>query len=177
MNNLNSYDISLIGIRLLSIYFGMQAINSSFGIITALPSSPLGLPNSIVIALIIRCIFLVTVPIILWSASKKLAAWIGNQPPAYKANSTSNVDWQSIIFCSVGVFILISTLPDLATWIIMYFSTLHVAANQFDPFTGGLLRPDNMFGVALLLKVLLSLVLMFKARMFSRMLHKLRYAD
>lgn len=181
MNHIKLGDIALVGIRLLAIYFGILAINSSPVVIStflsALANGETGIPKPILYITGIQFGVQIAMSITLWLMSNKVASWVlSDQISTSEDGVMSKIDLQSILFCSVGVYILITTLPSIVNWIVMYISTSQIP-NRFYIHSGNVFEASIFVLISSLLKLLLSIFLIFNANTFSKLLYKLRYAS
>lgn len=179
MPTLTKYDIALMGIRLLAIYIILQLIGSVpvWLISLSMIISQHDLPGDFKFMVICLAILAVLIPIVLWALSNYFAAFIikssSHNEENDKKNTNVNVkDLQAVLFCAVGIFIFITTLPDLLAWLYAFISAY--AKNGMNLF-GSLLFNFSKF-MALFLKLIFSVILVFTANSLSNWLYKIRNA-
>lgn len=175
MTNLTKYDLALIGIRLLTIYLVLR-------LISLLPSwlmtssmivnqSHFSYPFTFKFLAFFLPLFSLLIPILLWVLSAKCALFlIREQTPTNDTSTKENRDdLQAILFRVIGIFVLIITIPELITWIYIYYSIYLKSMNFF----GSSPAASNL--IQILLKILLSIILLFTAKGLSEFFYKLRY--
>ncbi len=177
MTNITKQDIASIGIKLLAIYAAIQAINllpiwmMTFSYAFGLTSSnDTSFPLSYKLAVIFLPLLMLLIPILLWIFSDKIAQFAAKSRNSNLAISANLQDLQGVLFCAVGLFIFIITVPEL---IVMVYAYIHAHMTTL------LTQPaqiDTPKVVTLSLKAILSLLLIFTAKNLSKLLYKLRYA-
>ena len=182
MANLSKHDIASIGLKLLSIYIALRAIASAIGWLTSLAmlsgegaAAGISFPFVYKLFAILLPFGLLLIPILLWVFSEKIARFIAIPEATTNTTDTGKQDIQAILFCVVGLFIFITTLPELVAGLYHYIRASMMTirtASLFQPFRS----PDAAVFISLLLKCILSLALIFKANHLSLFMHKLRYA-
>lgn len=169
MSNLTKYDIAFIGIRLLTIYILLQ-------IIAALPMSfsmVFFQEYSFIYKLLMGGALLVflLIPVWLWILSDKIAKCIVVSPSSTHTESANLQDLEGILFAAIGVFVFVTTIP---TFIVGAYVLIHtyIQTQHVDGWQG-------LFNTRLtadFLKLMISVILVFKAQGLSKLMNKLKYA-
>lgn len=177
MTALTKYDVAFIGIRLLAIYLALEVIGSLPSLISIFSTlslqSETGIPFSVKFVTVILPLMYLVFPILLWLLSNKIAQAMTSsmQTPAV-ADDSNNL--QAIMLTSIGVFILMTSIPVFVSLIAEYVrSSMQVKLNSFD--MTGVRGPDMIDFILPVTKIILSLLLIFSARNLSRLFKKLRY--
>ena len=183
MANVTKYDIAFIGVRLLAIYVAL-------GIISSLPNWVMTLsmlfsqPNSGILKLLVSLLPLVSllIPVFLWVLSSKIASLISKTQTRMVDTSTierSDIDdLQVILFRVIGIFILVTTIPQFIAWIYAFLS-VYIKTPPLS--TIGIMQlfeqgPSIITLIVVSLKILLSIALIFTAKNLSMFFYKLRNA-
>lgn len=170
--NLSKFDIALIGVKLLAIYMAIVVIESlpNWVMTAGMIMTP---AYSIILKLCLILLFAVTIiiPILLWILANKIAYII--TPPSTENHHSDPVDndFQAMIFRGVGMYILIMAIPQFILW-------LHDYSKTFGDSTLSFLdkMPNISVLIAILLKIILSVILIFSAKQLSKFFSRLRSA-
>lgn len=182
MINFTRYDFALIGVRLLAIYLFLQILSSLPGWVMALSmlfrhSVDSSFSHSFVFQFmgIVLPLLIVCVPILMWVFSAAIAGIIIKAPETNasdnKIQSADLVHIQSILFCAIGVFIFATTMPECIAWLYSFFRD-YILSIQYAHSTWA----SVPVFILIVLKIIMSLVLIFSAKNLSIFISKLRYA-
>lgn len=182
MVNLTCYDIAYIGLKLLIIYLALQVIGSLpswVATLLVLFEKDLAVDSTAiwmrVFAFIVPLLTL-CLPFLGWCFSSRIASFMtrtsDEKPDTLAVSSIESRDLQSILFCAIGVFILITIIPELALCLYTIIHAHILAAKSLFPNT----IPQIPLLITLLLKVALSLSLIFTAKSLSVLLNKFCHA-
>lgn len=179
MNHLTKNDLAFIGIRLLAVYFTVNALGTVSTLAFAFTSMS-GVPFYLKYMTIFYHALYLVVPVILWITANKLANFLTTEKNAHNVQAVSSnaKDLQAILLTVIGVYLLATTLPVLAGSAFEYMHQMNQSKNiNFDiPMPGTRESVVNAGMVINLTKLFLSLVLIFSARSLSALFTKLRYA-
>jgi hypothetical protein len=172
MTNVTKFDIALIGVKLLAVYMAIVVIETlpNWIMTAGMVMTP---ANSIILKLGVVLVLAITIiiPIFLWILSNKIAYII--TPPSTESRNSERVDndLQAIIFRGIGMYVLIMALPQLILWLHSYTKVFTDSTlSFFDKM------PDISILIAILLKIILSVILIFSAKHISMFFSKLRSA-
>ncbi|HVV68589.1 MAG TPA: hypothetical protein VHE99_06115 [Gammaproteobacteria bacterium] len=177
MSEFKKYDFALIGIRLLIIYLALQVIAVIPQILTLFVDiiwrhDALDYPFAYKILILLLPLLSLLPVILLWLFSSKIARF------TTKANScverketTEKQDIQEILFCAIGIFILITSIPNLIIWV--YHVIDYYRRNLLHVYSRWSLVPEF---ISVALEISLSLILIFKAKVLSELFYRLRRA-
>ena len=178
MMNLTKYDIAFIGVKLLAIYIALQLIGSLPSWLMTI-SMMFGQSNPVILKFfaIILPLLSLLISILLWVLANKIAALIAKTKIKIVDNNNiegADNDLQTMLFCAIGIFILVTTIPEFIAWVYayirVYIKTTMLTMDMFQQ------APSVIIFIVLSLKILLSIILIFTAKNLSAFFHKLRYA-
>ncbi len=98
-------------------------------------------------------------PVIIWLASKKLAKFIVGDRRVVTSDSGDLADINSTIFAAVGLLVFLLVFPDLVVWACQTFVAIGRSTMVYHAP-----RPSWSLLLSLLLKLILSLLLIFNSR-------------
>lgn len=179
MKNLTKYDISFVGIRLLAIYMCLQVIAvipSWLMSISMLMSERYASTAPLFFKLLVYVVPLLSllIPIFLWIMSNKIATFMAKTSTLYLAEDIdtqgANIkELQTLLFYAIGIFILVTTIPDFIAVIAYYLRVYIKSGSTMYLFQAG---PSIISLITLALKMLLSGWLILRAKRVSTFLHK-----
>jgi hypothetical protein len=108
-------------------------------------------------------------PILLWILAPKISKKIVNYNIVMDNQKSGSPNYQAIIFAGIGVFIFIQIFPEI---FIFFYQTLKAILRSQPGYI--MPRPDPVYLIAYFIKMVLSLVLIFKAQSLSHLLNKFR---
>jgi hypothetical protein len=167
MDNLSKQDLLSIGIKLLALYVFLQCLQSTAWIVTIVSSRQVA-PDSFSFTVLMLLIGY-TVAFLVWVLSDRIAKWAVKSNHTVTISSEATNSLQSTLFCSVGLFIFLTSFPELIQQIILALVVLH-SNSQSSPLPMMIVQR-----IDLLFRVGLSIVVMFKSKGLATLIYKLRY--
>jgi len=183
MSDVTKYDVAFVGVRLLAIYIALGLINSvpNWVMTTSMLFSQ---PNAGVLKLLLIFLPLVSllIPVFLWLSSNKIASLITRtQIQMVDVNNLERSDiddLQAILFRAIGMYVLITTVPQFIAWIYTFISA-YIKTSPLSAMGIMQLFEQGSSIITLIvvsLKILLSIALIFTAENLSMFFYKLRNA-
>jgi hypothetical protein len=151
-------NICIVSLRLTAIYILTQAINllptwySIYLVYTSASLSVIILGISVIIGTFV-------LPVIIWGFSKRIAITMTQFiEPAENTVSQSNVNYSTVIINAVGLLIFALAFPDLIVLMYQFIIAALKTTSDFQAPT-----PDPVLFVSVFLKLIFSLILIFKS--------------
>ncbi|MBA3662219.1 MAG: hypothetical protein H0W64_10845 [Gammaproteobacteria bacterium] len=180
MAELTKYDLALIGIKLLAIYLGLEMLGSLPSWVITLstlysqgPAAGVTYPFTIKFLAILLPLLTLLIPILLWLLANEFAEIITKRTAKMTSRPDTPLDMlnlQAMVFSAMGILIFIVTAPEFLAWIYAYVRAYIITPRLFQPQF-----PPFPLLVALVLKLVLSLVLILSSSTLSAALLKLRH--
>ena len=123
MSHLTKQDLLSVGIKLLALYLCLKGLNQLASFVFWVLSAKhilFSFSSARFFSMIMLLIIGALVPLLMWKCSDRLAKWAvkSNHTMAVPAKATHSL--QSALFCAVGLFIFLSSLPELTRVMIQY---------------------------------------------------------
>ena len=166
-------NLAIIGLRLIAIYLAVLVINQIptwFSTLYMMFSNQLKFSIEFKILGIGLFFASFIIPIIIWISSNKFAEFIiGNRMRTTLVKYDKEIDYWNAIFCGIGILIFILVFPELVLFVCQILLAIAKSNNLYHAP-----RPSMILLIPIILKLFLSLILIFRGKLIVKLVHKIR---